>query len=161
MEIGFYAGSFDPFTEGHLHVVKQAARLFDKVVIGIGVNPKKHRRYDQKIMKETIEKVLVREKLSNVSVIFYTGLTVDAAHNQYATFLVRGIRNGIDYDFEENISSINEEISGLDTMYIRAGNMGNISSSMVMELFDNNYKDLSTYVPSEVWKVMRLLRGIV
>ena len=115
----------------------------------------------QKIMKETIEKVLVREKLSNVSVIFYTGLTVDAAHNQNATFLVRGIRNGIDYDFEENISSINEEISGLDTMYIRAGNMGNISSSMVMELFDNNYKDLSTYVPSEVWEVMRLLRGIV
>ena len=161
MEIGFYAGSFDPFTEGHLHVVKKAARLFDKVIIGIGVNPKKHRRYDQKIMKEAIEKVLVRENLSNVSVIFYTGLTVDVARKQNATFLVRGIRNGIDYDFEENISSINEEISGLDTMYIRAGNMGNISSSMVMELFDNNYKDLSPYVPIEVWEVMRLLNGIV
>ena len=152
-EIGFYAGSFDPFTEGHLHVVKQAARLFDKVVIGIGINSKKHRRYNQEKMKGAIEKVLIREKLKNVSVMFYTGLTVDAAQSKNATFLVRGIRNGIDYDFEENISSINEEVSGLDTVYIRAGNMGNISSSMVMELF--NYRDVSKYVPAEVLEIMK------
>lgn len=153
MEIGFYAGSFDPFTNGHLHVVRQSSRLFDKVVIGIGINPKKTRRYDQKLMKEAIEKVLVRENLTNVSVMFYTGLTVDAAHSKGATFLVRGIRNGIDYDFEENISSINEEVSGLDTVYIRAGNMGNISSSMVMELY--GYRDISKYIPAEVLEIMQ------
>ncbi len=153
MEIGFYAGSFDPFTNGHLHVVRQSSRLFDKVVIGIGINPKKNRRYDQKLMKEAIEKVLIRENLTNACVMFYTGLTVDAAHSSNATFLVRGIRNGIDYDFEENISSINEEVSGLDTVYIRAGNMGNISSSMVMELF--GYRDVSKYIPPEVLDIMK------
>ena len=85
--------------------------------------------------------------------MFYTGLTVDAAHSKGATFLVRGIRNGIDYDFEENISSINEEVSGLDTVYIRAGNMGNISSSMVMELY--GYRDISKYIPAEVLEIMQ------
>lgn len=153
MEIGFYAGSFDPFTNGHLHVVKQSARLFDKVVIGIGVNPKKRRRFYQEPMKEAIEKVLKREGLTNVSVICYTGLTVDAAHSINATFLVRGIRNGIDYDFEENISSINEEISNLDTVYIRAGNLGNISSSMVMEIL--SYRDVSKYLPKEVLEIVK------
>ena len=58
MEIGFYAGSFDPFTNGHLHVAKQSARLFDKVVIGIGVNPKKRRRFNQQTMKEAIENLI-------------------------------------------------------------------------------------------------------
>ena len=153
MEVGFYAGSFDPFTNGHLHVVKKSARLFDKVVIGIGINPNKERRFDQKQMKDAIEKVLIRENLTNVSVLFYNGLTVDAALSVNASFLVRGIRNGVDYDFEENIASINEEVSGLDTVYIRSGNLGNISSSMVMELL--GYRDVSKYLPQEVLKVVQ------
>ena len=62
MEIGFYAGSFDPFTNGHLHVVTKSAKLFDKVIIGIGVNPDKKRRYDKEIMKNAIEKLLVNRK---------------------------------------------------------------------------------------------------
>ena len=154
MKIGFYAGSFDPFTNGHLHVVTQSAKLFDRVIIGIGVHPKKTRRFDKELMQKAIEQVLVRNNLNNVTVITYDNLSVDVAIENNSTFLVRGIRNGMDYEYEENMASINEEISGLDTVYIRAGNLGNISSSMVMELLRNN-KDVSKYLPEEVLALVR------
>ena len=154
MKIGFYAGSFDPFTNGHLHVVTQSAKLFGRVIIGIGVHPKKTRRFDKELMQKAIEQVLVRNNLNNVTVISYDNLSVDVAMENNSTFLVRGIRNGMDYEYEENMASINEEISGLDTVYIRAGNLGNISSSMVMELLRNN-KDVSKYLPEEVLALVR------
>lgn len=154
MEIGFYVGSFDPFTNGHLHVVEKSAKLFDKVIIGIGVHPNKKRRYDKEKMKVAIENVLKRRNLNNVSVICYENLSVDAAMENNATVLVRGIRNGMDYEYEENMASINEEISGLDTIYIRAGSLGNISSSFVMELF-NNAKDVTKYLPAEIIEILK------
>lgn len=154
MKIGFYAGSFDPFTNGHLHVIIQAAKLFDKVIVGIGVHPKKTRRFNKDLMKKTIEEVLAKNNLSNVIVISYKNLSADVALDCNSTFLVRGIRNGMDYEYEENMASINEEISNLDTIYIRAGKLGNISSSMVMELLRNN-KDVSKYLPEEVLKIVK------
>ena len=111
MKIGFYAGSFDPFTNGHLHVIKVSSEIFDKVIVGIGINNTKIRRFDQNQMKIAMEEVFERENLNNVSVITYDNLTVDAAKEQNADFLIRGIRNGMDYDYEENIALINEEIS--------------------------------------------------
>lgn len=153
MNIGFYAGSFDPFTNGHLHIIKKSAAFFDKVVVGIGIHSSKSRRYNKQEMKEAIEQVLAREELNNVSVIIYDNLTVDAALSHNANYLIRGIRNGMDYEYEENIASINEEVSGLDTIYIRAGKLGTVSSSMVMELFNHNH-DISKYVPEEINKLM-------
>lgn len=149
MKIGFYAGSFDPFTNGHLHVIEKSAKLFDKVIVGIGVHPNKVRRFDKEKMQEAMKQIMLRKKLSNVEVISYNNLSVDVAMEYNSTFLVRGIRNDMDYEYEENIASINEEISGLDTVYIRAGGLGNISSSMVMELLRNN-KDVTKYLPQEV-----------
>ena len=154
MKIGFYAGSFDPFTNGHLHVIAKSAQLFDKVVVGIGVNSKKSRRFDKDSMQKAIEQVLIRENLNNVIVISYDTFSSDVALDYNSTFLVRGIRNGMDYEYEENIASINEEISGLDTVYIRAGKLGNISSSMVMELLRNG-KDVSRYITKEVLAILK------
>lgn len=154
MKIAFYAGSFDPFTNGHLHVVSKSAKLFDKVIIGIGVHPDKTRRFDKDIMKKAIEKVLKNKNFNNVSVVTYDNLSVDAALENGATILVRGIRNGMDYEYEENMASINEEISGLDTIYIRSGLLGNISSSMVMELLRNG-KDVSKYLPKEIMDIIK------
>lgn len=155
MKIGFYAGSFDPFTLGHMHIVKEASRLFDKVYIGIGVNSSKKRFYDQKEMKEVISKSLVNEGLINVEVIIYDGLTVNCAKSVNSTYLIRGIRNGMDYEYEENLASINEEISGLNTMYLRAGKLGIISSSFVRDLIKSNM-DISKYVPGEVKKYLEV-----
>lgn len=149
-KIGFYSGSFDPFTTGHLLVVKKASVLFDELIIGIGDNFQKNRRFEKDIMKQAIEKVLMREQLSEkVKVVSYSTLTVDIALDYKTTFLVRGIRNGMDYAYEENIASTNQELSALDTIYIRAGKLGNISSSMVMELL-HNHKDVSKYLPPEI-----------
>ena len=153
MKIGFYAGSFDPFTTGHLHVIKKSAQLFDRVIVGIGIHPTKARRFDKDEMQKAIKQVLIREGLNNVEIITYNNLTIDAALSNNSTFLVRGIRNGIDYEYEENMASINEELSSLDTIYIRSGKLGNISSSMVMELLRNN-KDVSKYLPPEILDIV-------
>lgn len=154
MKIGFYAGSFDPFTNGHLHVVRKSSELFDKVIIGIGINSSKSRKFDPEIMKTAIEKVLIREKLTNVSVITYSNLSVDIAKEESAKFLIRGIRNGMDYDYEENIALINEELSGLDTIYVRSGKYGAISSSMIYEFLSFG-KDVSSLIPQEIYDVIK------
>lgn len=153
MTKGFYAGSFDPFTIGHLHVVQKASQMFDEVVVGIGVNPDKKRRFDVEEMKFAIRKVISRYNLKNVSVIYYDNLTTDAAKERGATFLIRGLRNDMDYGAEEDMALTNEEISGLDTIYIRAGQFGYISSSKVMELLKYG-KDVSKYLPEEVLEIV-------
>ena len=154
MKTGFYTGSFDPFTNWHLHVVKKAAEVFDKVIIGIGIHPTKRRRYDKEEMKHAIEKVLKRENLDNVCVIEYDNLSVDCAKEHNSTYLIRGIRNGTDYEYEEIMASMNEELSGLDTIYFRAGKLGNISSSMVVELLRNG-RNVDTYLPNEIVEVIK------
>ena len=136
-----------------MHVVKTASKLFDRLVIGIGDNNQKKRKYNKDVMKAAIEKALVSDKINNVVVVNYEGLSVDAAKDNECNFLVRGIRDDMDYYYEENIAEINEEISGLDTIYIRAGVLGGISSSTVKELFANG-KDISRYVPDDILKIM-------
>lgn len=153
MRIGFYAGSFDPFTKGHLHVVRQSAKLFDKVIVGIGVNGQKTRRFDEEKMKEGMMKTFEKEGLLNVEVISYNNLSVDIAKEYNANFLIRGIRNGVDYSYEENLAEVNEEISGLDTIYVRAGKHGVISSSMVVELLHNG-KDVDNYLTEEIKNII-------
>lgn len=152
--IGFYAGSFDPFTNGHLQVVKKAAKCFDKVIIGVGYNPEKKPRIDKEKMKQAIERTIEELNLCNVSVTLYKGLTVEEAKKHNADILIRGLRNGTDYQYEENISEINEQISELDTCYFRAGKLGYLSSSLVMELYENN-KEVSEYVPTHVAELLK------
>ena len=154
MKVGFYAGSFDPFTIGHLHIVKVASKIFDKVVIGIGINSQKTRRFDKMKMKDAIAKLLKAENLENCEVITFDNLMADVASEYNADFLIRGIRNGIDYDFEENLALMNEEISGIDTIYVRAGAYGAVSSSMVFELLKHN-KDVSKYLPAQILYVVK------
>ena len=99
--VGFYAGSFDPFTNGHLQIVKKTAKCFERVVIGIGYNSEKPTRVDKHQMKEAIEKTIEELGLTNVTVTLYEGLTVDEAKRHGADILIRGLRNGTDYLIEE------------------------------------------------------------
>ncbi len=155
--IGFYAGSFDPFTNGHLQIVKKAAKCFDRVIVGIGRNIEKKERIDRNKMKQAIEKAIEEEKLNNVKVVIYEGLTVDKAKECKADILIRGLRNGTDYEYEENISAINEKMANMDTCYFRAGDLGYLSSSIVMELYINN-KEIDKYVPRAVEELLNSLR---
>ena len=154
MKKGFYAGSFDPFTNGHLQVVAKSAQLFDEVVVAIAKNGQKIRRFPKEEMKVTIEQVIKREGLDNVKVIITNNLVVDAAIEYGCDTLIRGIRNGMDYEKEESLATLNEELSGIDTIYIRAGKLGSISSSMVMELHQYN-KDITSYVPKEIKELIK------
>ena len=152
--IGFYAGSFDPFTNGHMQIVKKASKCFSKIIIGIAKNSEKVIRIDKEKMKEAIEKTIREQNLENVYVVLYDGLTVAEAQKQGATILIRGLRNGTDYQYEENIAETNEKISGLDTCYFRAGDLGYLSSSLVMELWENNV-DIKEFVPKAVYQILK------
>ena len=154
MRIGFYAGSFDPFTVGHLHIVKTASQMFDKVIVGMGVNPSKIRKYDKDDMVQAMMETFKNNGLDNVECVIYDGLTYDVAAASGATILIRGIRNGMDYDYEENLAQINQELSGLDTIYLRAGEFGMVSSSMVYELIKRD-KPVSKYLPEEILKLVK------
>lgn len=150
--IAFYAGSFDPFTKGHLELVKQASKIFSKVIIGIGVNSEKQRRFDKEKMKNAIIETLKEEKLENCDVIIYNGFTYEAALSNDSNILIRGLRNETDYLYEEEIAKFNDQY-GVDTIYLRAGNLGHISSSFVYKELLNK-KDITSYVSNPIKKLI-------
>lgn len=145
-----YAGSFDPFTNGHLYIAEKAAELFDELVIGIAENSNKKRSTDIYKMKDAIREHF--KCYDNVSVVIIDSLVADYCMKKDIGYLVRGLRNTSDYLYEENIAKINNEINpNLRTIYFRADN-DVISSSMIREL--NEYgKDISNFVPEEIYKV--------
>lgn len=148
-----YAGSFDPFTIGHLHVLRQATEVFDTVYVAIAVNSEKKRRTDKEVMKKAIQEVIWNNGITNAEVEVFDGLTVDFAIAKGAKFLVRGLRNGTDYEYEENLAVVNSKVSGIETIYFRAGKTAHISSSVVMELHKYG-KNIEKWVPKEVLKVL-------
>lgn len=152
--IAIYPGSFDPFTNGHLDVVLKGSKLFDKVHILIGVNATKNRTYDSEQMKTAIEKTLQENNISNCEVYVYEGLVAEYTNEKNIGYMIRGLRNNMDYNYEENIAEVNKLINpGLEYVYFRAENVA-LSSSMVKEL--NAYgKDVSKYIPKPVLEVMK------
>lgn len=151
--IAIYPGSFDPFTNGHLDMVKKGSKLFDEVHIVIGVNVKKKRTYESTQMKEAIEKTLEQNGITNCKVLVYGGLVAEYTNENNVGYMIRGLRNNMDYNYEENIAEVNKLINpGLEYVYFRAENVA-VSSSMVKEL--NGFgQDVSKYVPEPVWDLM-------
>ena len=155
MTIGFYPGSFDPFTVGHLEIVKKASDLFDKVYVGIGINPDKKRHFDTEEMKKAIEESVKEYHLDNVEVIIYDNLTSDKVKELKADYIIRGIRNNIDYNSEETLAQINYELTnGIDTLYLRAGKYGYVSSSFVRNLMSFKKRPYD-YLPMPVGELVR------
>lgn len=149
MNIAVYAGSFDPFTNGHLSIVKNAAELFDKVYVVIARNPDKHRSSDVDSMCQAMKDCFTHEGLNNCVPLLHTGLIAELCYTLNAKYLIRGLRNTSDYMYEENIAKINQEINPqLKTIYFRAEN-DVISSSMIRELKKYG-KDITKYVPKEI-----------
>ena len=148
-----FAGSFDPYTNGHHSLVRKAAALFDEVVILIGVNVRKSRHTDADAIKAAIEQSLDADGLSNVRVVTHDGLVTDYCVEHGIRWYVRGIRDHVDYDYEENIARVNQLICpDLETIYLRADDAV-ISSSMIRELL-SFHKSVADYVPPAVLDIL-------
>lgn len=151
--ICFYAGSFDPFTVGHLHVVKNASMIYDKLIIGIGTNENKIRSFPKEEIKKAIEETIKQENLNNVDVIIYEGYTSDIAKSLNVTYYIRGIRNGKDYEYEKQIADYNLKHSGIRTIYIGAEEYETVSSTIVREKL-NKGESIDEYVPEPIKKLI-------
>ena len=143
--IALFAGSIDPFNIGHSSIVERALKIFDAIVIGIGINPLK----TSEVETERRAKFIVRlyENDPRVSVLTYTGLTTDAALQAGASCLLRGVRSVKDFEYERDMADINRQLSGLETVLLYSlPEYAAISSSMVREL-QTFGKDVSRYLP--------------
>ena len=143
--VALFPGSFDPFTRGHESIVKRALPLFDEIVIAIGVNPDKSGFMTMQQRKLWIETVFADEP--RVTVVAYTGLTVDVAREHHAQFLLRGVRMIKDFETEMHMAEVNRELSGLETvlLYTLPGD-SHVSSSIVRELYRYGM-DIRPYLP--------------
>lgn len=129
----FYAGSFDPFTIGHLSIAKRALEIFDGLIIGIGVNMQKG--VPAKVTHRIAHIREIFEEDTRVKVLAYEGITAEVAKENGAGVLVRGVRNTIDFEKEKELSDINLEVFGMPTVLIPSSpSLSYISSSMVREL---------------------------
>ena len=152
---GLYAGSFDPYTLGHHAIVKKAAALFDELWVMIAVNTQKKRSFDATAMAEAIGETVRRDGLTNVRVVIHPGLIADFCVEHGVHYYVRGLRNNMDYNYEENIAQINHLINpDLESLYMRSDDPA-ISSSMIRELLAFG-KPVSAFVPEPV---QRLIAG--
>ena len=149
-KIAIFPESFDPFTNGHLDIVKTAADIFDMVHIIISLNSSKQRKcLDANTMACAIEMAIRDEGLTNVEVEVDYGLSVDVAIQYEADYIIRGLRNASDYLYEDMIANVNEKLnSDIKHIYLRSSDAA-ISSSMVRELMSHD-KDVSAYVPTTV-----------
>ncbi len=133
LRTAFFAGSFNPFTIGHADIVSRGLNLFDRIIIGVGINPAKTTAAQVRDRVKSIEAVYSDEP--RVTVISYDTLTADAARRSGATVLLRSVRDVADYEYERNLADINRRISGLDTVFLTARpELACVSSSLVREL---------------------------
>lgn len=142
---GIFTGSFDPFTIGHDDIVRRALPLFDRIVIGIGVN--EHKKYAQSTEEriENISRLYAREP--KIEVKAYGDLTVDFAKREGAHYIIKGVRSMKDFEYEREQAEINRRIGGVETLLLFADpQLASISSSMVRELMHFG-RDVSEFLP--------------
>lgn len=144
--VALYPGTFDPFTTGHLSIVERGLALFDEIIIAIGINDSKNSHKPTAERVEHIKAVMKHEP--RVRVISYDYLTVDAAKEHGANFILRGVRTVADYEYERNLAYANRNISGIETVLLYTlPELSFISSTMVRDLERHGY-DISPYVPN-------------
>lgn len=119
MRTALFPGSFDPFTSGHEVIVRRALALFDKVYVAVGVNSDKHYMFS---LEERIEKIRSRfADEGRVEAVAFSGMTVDLCHRLGAQFIVRGIRNAQDLEYEQTVAAVNQKLDPtIDTVILLA-----------------------------------------
>jgi pantetheine-phosphate adenylyltransferase len=147
--IAVFAGTFDPVTMGHVDVVRRAAPLFDEIIIAIGVNTAKKTLFSLDKRTEWLERTF--SDLSNIRIEHYEGLTVNFCESMGAKYLLRGLRNGTDFDYEAHIAQLNKSLdSKIETVFMMTSpEFSFISSTLVRDLVIHQ-GDYQPYVPNSV-----------
>ncbi len=148
-KIAVFPGSFDPITVGHVDLVRRAAILFDKVIVAVGINSQKKYLFDLETRLKWLEAVFVEDE--NIEVGSFVGLTAHYCAEQNARYLIRGLRNASDFDYEKTISQLNAIVGeGLETVFlISQPEYSHISSTIVREIIKGK-GDASSFLPKEV-----------
>ncbi|MEW5675857.1 pantetheine-phosphate adenylyltransferase [Flavobacterium enshiense] len=148
MRKAIFPGSFDPITLGHFDIIKRALPLFDEIVVAIGINAEKKYMFSLEERKKFIEESFKDEP--KVSVVTYEGLTIDLCHKLEAQFILRGLRNPADFEFEKAIAHTNRQLSDIETVFLlTAIDTSHISSSIVRDVIRNG-GDYTFLVPQSV-----------
>ena len=142
---GIFTGSFDPYTIGHDDILRRALPLFDRIVIGIGVNERKSYMQSAEERMKTIKAIYADEP--KVEVKTYNDLTIDFARRENASYIIKGVRSVKDFEYERDQADINRELSGIETLLLYADpRYSAVSSSMVRELIHFG-QDVSRFLP--------------
>lgn len=150
MKIAVFPGSFDPITNGHYDIIERAVPLFDKLIIAIGQNSQKKYMFPLEKRIEFIRKSVAH--FPNVEVIYYEGLTVDYCKKIGAQYILRGLRNPADFEFEKAIAHTNRTLAKrkIETVFLlTSSGKSFISSSIVREIITNG-GEYELFVPDAV-----------
>jgi len=148
MKRALFPGSFDPITLGHYDIIKRGIHLFDEVVVAIGINAEKKYMFSMEERQRFIEEAFRDEP--KVKVKTYKGLTIDFCKEIDAQFILRGLRNPADFEFEKAIAHTNRKLSKIETVFLlTAARTSYISSSIVRDVIRNN-GDYTVLVPDSV-----------
>jgi len=135
-KIAVFPGSFDPITLGHFDLIKRSIPLFDKIIVAIGINADKKYMFSLEDRKRFIEESFADEP--SISVVTYEGLTIDLCKKMKAKFILRGLRNPADFEFEKAIAHTNRKLSKIESVFLlTAANTSYISSSIVRDVLRN------------------------
>ncbi len=148
-KIAIFPGSFDPFTKGHEDIVRRGISLFDKIIIAVGNNGNKKRHFEINLMISKIKEAF--PNADKVEVVSYSGLTAKYAEEIGANYILRGIRNTTDYEYENTISQANKQLNPkLETFFlITSPQYAHISSTLTRELYKFG-EDISAYIPYQL-----------
>lgn len=148
MKRALFPGSFDPFTIGHQDIVERGIKIFDEIVIGLGINSEKQYMFSLDQRLSFIKACFVNEP--RIRVETYKGLTIDFCRDIEAEFILRGVRNNGDFEFEKAIARTNRKLSEIETVFLlTSAQTSYISSSIVRELIRNK-GDYSIFIPSQI-----------
>ena len=140
-----FTGSFDPFTVGHDDIVRRALPLFDRIIIGVGVNERKRYMFTTEQRVQAIASLYADEP--KIEVKAYTDLTVDFARREGAKFIIKGVRSVKAFEYEREQAAINRRIGGVETLLLYAdARHESVSSSMVRELIHFG-RDVDEFLP--------------
>jgi pantetheine-phosphate adenylyltransferase len=148
MKRAIFPGSFDPITLGHFDIIERGVKLFDELIIAIGINADKKYMFTLEERRKFIEDCFKHEP--KIKVLTYQGLTVNFCKEQNANFILRGLRNPADFEFEKAIAHTNRRLSEVETVFLlTSSGKSFISSSIVRDVIRNN-GDYTGFVPASV-----------